>query len=62
MIKAKKTPHKIVEPRAEAVGEVLTLIEAAAYFRVGQDDVLRLITEQDLPARRLGNECGIMAG
>jgi excisionase family DNA binding protein len=38
------------------VGEVLTLGEAAAYLRLPEADVLRLVDEQGLPARRLGNE------
>jgi excisionase family DNA binding protein len=36
--------------------EVLTLAEAAAYLRLGEAEVLRLIDEQALPARRLGTE------
>ena len=36
--------------------EVLTLAEAAAYLRFLEADVLRLVDEQALPARRLGNE------
>jgi excisionase family DNA binding protein len=37
-------------------GEVLTLGEAAAYLRLPEADVLRLVDEQGLPARRLANE------
>jgi excisionase family DNA binding protein len=36
--------------------EVLTLTEAAAYLRVGEVDVLRLIREQALPARQIGSD------
>ena len=36
--------------------EVLTLDEAAAYLRLPEADVLRLVEEQALPGRRLGNE------
>jgi excisionase family DNA binding protein len=36
--------------------EVLTLAEAAAYLRFPETDVLRLIEEQGLPARRLEEE------
>lgn len=36
--------------------DVLTLAEAAAYLRLTEEDVLRLVNEQALPARRLGNE------
>lgn len=37
-------------------GEVLTLHEAAAYLRLPQEDVRRLVEEQGLPARQLGEE------
>ncbi len=37
-------------------GDVLTLAEAAAYLRLSESDVLRLVDEQGLPARRLANE------
>jgi excisionase family DNA binding protein len=37
-------------------GEVLTLSEAAAYLRFPEADVLRLVEEQSLPTRRLGND------
>jgi excisionase family DNA binding protein len=36
--------------------EVLTLAEAAAYLRLSEADVLRLVEEQALPARQLGKE------
>jgi excisionase family DNA binding protein len=36
--------------------EVLTLAEAAAYLRLAEAEVLRLVDEQALPARRLGQE------
>jgi excisionase family DNA binding protein len=36
--------------------EVLTLAETAAYLRLPEEYVLRLVDEQALPARRLGNE------
>ena len=38
------------------IGEVLTLPEAAAYLRLPEADVLAMIEQQDLPARRFGNE------
>ncbi len=37
-------------------GVVLTLPEAAAYLRLPEADVLRLVDQQSLPARRLANE------
>src|SRR5690349_3756522 len=36
--------------------EVLTLAEAAAYLRLPEADLLRLVDEQGLPARQLGKE------
>jgi excisionase family DNA binding protein len=36
--------------------EVLTLAEAAAYLRLPEQDVLRMIQEQSLPARQVGTE------
>jgi excisionase family DNA binding protein len=48
-----KTPPRTVNGPPD---EVLTLAEAAAYMRLPEADVLRLVTEQALPARRLGNE------
>jgi len=36
--------------------DVLTLGEAAAYLRFSEPDVVRLVEQQGLPARRLGNE------
>jgi excisionase family DNA binding protein len=38
------------------LGEVLTLPEAASYLRLSEADVLRLVEDQWLPTRRLGNE------
>src|SRR5262249_39930179 len=37
-------------------GEVLPLREAAAYLRLSEADVRRLVAEQGLPARQLGEE------
>lgn len=37
-------------------GEVLTLGETAAYLRLAEGDVLRLVAEQALPGRCLANE------
>lgn len=36
--------------------EVLTLDEAAVYLRLAEADVLRLVREQDLPARQVGTD------
>jgi len=57
-LKPDPTPQPQLQP-ASANGtaeEVLTLAEAAAYLRFPEADVLRLVDEQALPARRLGNE------
>jgi excisionase family DNA binding protein len=57
----KGKPH-LVQPAPSSVdvngpaSEVLTLTEAAAYLRLSEAEVLRLIDEQALPARRLGKE------
>jgi excisionase family DNA binding protein len=37
-------------------GEVLTLAEAAAYLRLPEDDVLRMVREQGLHGRQVGSE------
>jgi excisionase family DNA binding protein len=36
--------------------EVLDLAQTAAYLKLAEADVLRLVGEQGLPARRLGNQ------
>jgi excisionase family DNA binding protein len=48
-----------VSASAEAngpVGEVLTLSEAAMYLRLPEEEVLRMVREQDLPSRQVGSE------
>lgn len=55
----KPKPASIRQPRSSAngeAGEVLTLAEAAAYLRLTEAEVLRLVEEQGLPVRRLGQE------
>lgn len=56
----KPKPVPVRQPMSAArygpPGEVLTLAEAAAYLRLRAAEVLRLVEEQALPARRLGNE------
>src|SRR5438128_5024105 len=58
--KTKPAPVPQSEPEPAVVhgppGEVLTLAEAAAYLRFSEADVLRLVEEQGLPARRLAKE------
>jgi excisionase family DNA binding protein len=36
--------------------DILTLSEAAAYLRLPEQDVVRMVHEQDLPARQVGAE------
>lgn len=40
-----------------APADVLTLAEAAAYLRTSSEEVLRLVREQGLPGRRVGDGC-----
>src|SRR5947207_8770161 len=57
-----KGPKKDVPRNESAVssagqpGEVLTLTETAAYLRIPEAEVVRLVNEQDLPGRFLGDE------
>jgi excisionase family DNA binding protein len=37
-------------------GEVLTLAEAAAYLRLPEEEIVRLVREQELPGRYAGTE------
>jgi excisionase family DNA binding protein len=54
--------HHLILPDqvlAELLGrheEVLNLGEAAAFLRVSEQDVLRMVREQGLPARQVGEE------
>ena len=48
-----RSPHEAVNG---STGEVLTLFEAAAYLRLAEEDVLRLVEQQALPGRRLAHE------
>jgi excisionase family DNA binding protein len=43
-------------------GDVFTLVEAAAYLRVPEDELLRMVREQELPARRIGTEWRFLKG
>ncbi len=59
MPRTKPTPLKQPASRKSPNGigeapEVLTLAEAASYFRVPPDAVLRMIDAEGLPARRFG--------
>ena len=56
--KKKTAPPSVAAqaPATERVTEVLTLTEAAAYLRVTEAEVIRLVQHQDLPGRILGTE------
>lgn len=60
MPRAKPKPGPGTQQHASEVNgpapEVLTLPEVAAYLRLSELDVLRLVADQNLPARRLANE------
>jgi excisionase family DNA binding protein len=57
----KPAPELAQQPQAlsavnGAPSDVLTLAEVAAYLRLTEGEVLRLVDEQGLPARQLGKE------
>jgi excisionase family DNA binding protein len=55
MSRTKKKPASQPQNGPPALpAEVLTLTEAAAYLRLAEADVLRLIREQALPGRAIG--------
>lgn len=58
MPKAIKKPASPAAPLPAngAVGEVLTLAEAAAYLRVSEGTVVDLVHSQDLPGRLIGSD------
>ena len=43
-------------PKTPTAGDVLTLAEAAAYLRLQEADVVRLVQIQDMPGRLVGKE------
>lgn len=59
--KPKPRPSRRSRPNGLMI-DVLTLGEAAAYLRFSEADVQRLVEEQGLPARRLGNEWRFFKG
>jgi excisionase family DNA binding protein len=54
--KRPKAKPKPPAPAAVPAGEVLTLAEAAAYLRLPEAEVVRLVREQGLPGRPAGAE------
>jgi excisionase family DNA binding protein len=51
MARIKTQPNPTAPP-----AEVLTLSEAAAYLRIGEEALRKLATEQAVPARQIGDE------
>lgn len=51
-----KAPAAAVAEVNGPVGEVMTLPEAAAYLRLPEEEVVRLVHQQDLPGRYAGTE------
>ena len=59
LMRRTKTKEQASEAQAGANGittDVFTLVEAAAYLRVPEEKVLRMVREQELPARQVGAE------
>src|SRR3954469_123988 len=54
------SPASAPPPANGAVGDVLTLAEAAAYLRVPESEMAALIERQGLPARRVGEDWRIL--
>src|SRR5437868_6578841 len=58
--KTKRDPARQPEPQPETAnnspGEVLTLAESAAYLRLPESEVVRLVHSQGLPGRLIGGE------
>jgi excisionase family DNA binding protein len=56
--KPRKKPTKgaAVKNGVPESADVLTLAEAAAYLRVADDEIVRLVNEQNLPGRFVGKE------
>jgi excisionase family DNA binding protein len=55
-VASKRPPKPATVNGGQTIEEVMTLADAAAYLKLSETDVLRLVDEQALPARRLGNE------
>ena len=59
--KLKRQPSRTVPPNGPTA-DVLTLREAAIYLRLPELDLVQLVEEQCLPARRVGNEWRFLKG
>jgi excisionase family DNA binding protein len=65
MPRVKKQPEPTGQPsqiNGPTTSEVLTLTEAAAYLRLPEDEVVRMVWDQGLPARQIGNEWRFLKG
>jgi excisionase family DNA binding protein len=56
MPQTRKKPAQQPPGANAAPTDVLTLAEAAAYLRVQEEDLLRLLSEQGLPGRQIGQD------
>ena len=56
MPQTRKKPARNKSRANTAPGDVLTLAEAAAYLRVKEEEVLRMIVSEGLPGRQFGTE------
>src|SRR5258708_6080097 len=54
--KRRNSPTPVTTAAAFPNGEVLTLAETAEYLRVTEDEVARLVRDQGLPGRKLGDD------
>jgi excisionase family DNA binding protein len=52
----KAPPPAAPRPATVPDAEVFTLAEAAAYLRLSEEEVLRLVRDQNLPGRQMGAE------
>src|SRR5438876_1012714 len=57
MPRTKPKPESNARPAGNGIAsEVLTLSEAAAYLRLPEQEVLRMVREHNLPARQAGTD------
>ena len=56
MLKTKRKTKPARSRPGKSIQEVLTLAETAAYLRVSEAEVVRLVQEQDLPGRPVGDD------
>jgi excisionase family DNA binding protein len=55
--KPKPSPSGSSAHLPAGTADVLTLAEAAAYLRTSPEEVLRLVRDQGLPGRKVGDDC-----